>query len=69
MEGFNFTFNLSLGHKSQEVLLEEIMRGARLVGAFGQRIKEKNNGYCPDCCITFNFNEGEPGESKNGGLK
>jgi len=69
MEGFNFTFNLSLGHKSQEVLLEEIMRGLRLVGALGQRIKEKNMGYCPDCCITFNFNEGEPGESKNGGLK
>ena len=69
MGGFNFTFNFSLGHKSQEVLLEEIMRGVRLVGALEQRIKEKNNGYCPDCCITFNFNEGEPGESKNGGLK
>ena len=56
MEGFNFTFNLSLGHKSQEVLLDELTRGIRLVGEFGRRVQEKNNGYCPDCCITFNFN-------------
>jgi len=59
MEGFNFDFNLSLGHKSQEVLLAEIMRGCQLVGEFGKKIKEANNGYCPDVCITFNFTEEE----------
>ena len=69
MYGMNFKFNLFLGHKSQEVLLEEIRRGALLVSEFEKRIKDKNGGFCPDCCITFNFNEGEPGESKNGGLK
>ena len=69
MEGFNFNFNLSLGHKSQEVLVAEIIRGCQLVSAFGERLQKENNGYCPECCITFNFNEGEPGESKIGGLK
>ena len=59
MEGFNFNFNLSLGHKSQEVLLEEIMRGAQLVSEFEKKVKNKNKGYCPDCCITFNFTEKE----------
>ncbi len=59
MEGFNFNFNLSLGHKSQEVLLAEIMRGCQLIYEFGKRIQENNNGYCPNVCITFNFTEEE----------
>ena len=59
MEGFKFNFNLSLGRKSQEVLLEEIRRGAQLVSEFEKKVKDKNGGYCPDCSITFNFTEKE----------
>ena len=64
MYGMNFKFNISLGHKSQEVLLDEIRRGALLVSEFEKKVKEKNGGFCPDCGITFNFFEGEPGGSE-----